>query len=111
MVLEHNARHDCNISYNCAQAAVPPDFDAEAYLTWHPSLREDGINTTVAAKAHYARHGRAAGLIYRPYRVLYSFNPAQGPTSAVQGNTHLVRRIKLNLTASLPKLTAGRHMT
>jgi len=63
------------------QAAIPPDFDADAYMTWHPSLLKDGVNTTAAARAHYARYGRAAGLVYKPLRIVYMFQAAQGPTS------------------------------
>ena len=62
----------------CVQATVPRDFDTEAYLTWHPSLLDEGVNDTTAARAHYAQHGSTAGFIYKPLRVVYMFEAEQG---------------------------------
>ena len=77
-MLHHGAAaavsNDHHLDAPMPQAVVPEDFDADAYLLWHPSLRHQGVNCSDAARSHYAMHGGGAGLMYKPCRVLYMYD-------------------------------------
>lgn len=57
---------------------LPHDFDAQAYLMYHPNLRQLGIDTADAAKQHYLQQGRAEGRLFKRVRVLLRYTACTG---------------------------------
>ncbi|EFN51509.1 hypothetical protein CHLNCDRAFT_140196 [Chlorella variabilis] len=61
-----------------AYPGLPRDFDAQAYLMYHPDLRKLGMSTADEAKQHYLQQGRAEGRPYKRLRVLLRYTACTG---------------------------------
>ncbi|KAI7838016.1 hypothetical protein COHA_008197 [Chlorella ohadii] len=57
---------------------LPPDFDAQVYLLYHPELKQQGIDSPAAAARHYLAKGRAEGRPYKRLRVLLRYTACTG---------------------------------
>jgi len=57
---------------------LPADFDWQAYVSYHPRLRDVGIATEAHAREHYATAGRHQKLVYRKLRVTMRYTACTG---------------------------------
>lgn len=57
---------------------LPKDFDAQAYLLYHPDLRSLGVTSEDAARQHYLERGRAEGRVYKRIRVVLRYTACTG---------------------------------
>jgi hypothetical protein len=57
---------------------VPSDFDWQAYVAYHPKLRDVGVATEGRAKEHYATAGRYQKLVYKKLRVTMTYTACTG---------------------------------
>lgn len=57
---------------------APRFLGLQAYLMYHPDLRQLGIDTADAAKQHYLQQGRAEGRPYKRLRVLLRYTACTG---------------------------------
>ena len=57
---------------------VPPDFDWQSYVSYHPKLRDVGIALEARAREHYATAGRHQRLVYRRLNVTMRYTACTG---------------------------------
>ena len=57
---------------------VPSDFDWQAYVSYHPKLRDVGIASEARAREHYATSGRHQRLVYRRLNVTMRYTACTG---------------------------------
>jgi hypothetical protein len=57
---------------------LPPGFDPQVYLLYHPELRQQGVDSPTAAAQHYLSKGRAEGRPYKRLRVLLRYTACTG---------------------------------
>ena len=57
---------------------VPPDFDWQTYVSYHPKLRDVGIASEAHAREHYATAGRHQRLVYKRLDVTMRYTACTG---------------------------------
>lgn len=57
---------------------LPKDFDAQAYLLYHPDLRSLGVISEESAIQHYLERGKEEGRLYKRIRVLLRYTACTG---------------------------------
>lgn len=61
-----------------AATPLPPDFDWQSYILYHPELQDVGILSEEQAKEHYQQIGGRKKLLHRQIRVIMRYTACTG---------------------------------